>query len=712
MTHDGTTPAAQQHAGSLGRSLGLALALIVGATAVIAPPAGAAGPSVSVGDVVWRDIDGDGIQDAGEPGIAGVQLTLRGPGGSTVTDTDGVPVGAASTGGSGAYAFSNLPVLAPGESYTVIVDRGQQPLGGDGLAPTRAGVGQDRARDSSTGSADSGDLTTDKAVDSRLDFGFVPAVSVGDLVWRDVDGDGIQGPGEPGIEGVRLTITGPSGGAVTDVAGRPVGPATTDAAGRYAFGDLPALGGGAKYTVRVDGGQAALGGAGLAPTRAGAGTDRAADSSTASAASGDLTSGGARDLTLDFGFVPVVSVGDFVWRDQDGDGLQSPGEPGIRNVRLTITGPDGQPVTSASGATVGPATTDQRGRYAFGNLPALPPGRSYTVRVDGTQPALAGAQLAPTRADVGDDPALDSSTESATARDLTIPGDTDPTLDFGFSPAVAVGDVVWRDQDGDGLQSPGEPGVPGVVLTLTGPDGGPVTDALGRVVPPTTTDGRGRYGFGILPPLRAGRHYAVHVDGAQPALAGLLPTASGVGADPRKDSSTGSAVSGDLTASGDADLTLDFGFAPVALPAPLPDPPPKGPPVLDPPPPPRPAKLRKVVLTHRAGVPVLSRGARTRLTITATNRNAVALPGVRICERLPKGLVLVTAVPKAVVRSGRICWPRRTLGAGRTRTVRVTVRGRALARSRHETATATAEGGGVPAARVRRGVRVRASSGG
>src|SRR5204862_338321 len=37
-------------------------------------------PAVSVGDFVWVDSDRDGVQDPGEPGIAGVTLRLVGPG--------------------------------------------------------------------------------------------------------------------------------------------------------------------------------------------------------------------------------------------------------------------------------------------------------------------------------------------------------------------------------------------------------------------------------------------------------------------------------------------------------------------------------------------------------------------------------------------------------------------------------------------------------
>ena len=62
-------------------------------------------PAVSVGDFVWSDTGRDGVQDAGEPGIAGVTVTLTGPTGLPVTDVNGNPVNPTTTNGVGAYSF-------------------------------------------------------------------------------------------------------------------------------------------------------------------------------------------------------------------------------------------------------------------------------------------------------------------------------------------------------------------------------------------------------------------------------------------------------------------------------------------------------------------------------------------------------------------------------------------------------------------------------
>lgn len=41
-------------------------------------------------------------------------------------------------------------------------------------------------------------------------------------------------------------------------------------------------------------------------------------------------------MTIDFGLLPLIEIGDFVWRDTNADGLQTAGEPGINGVTLIL----------------------------------------------------------------------------------------------------------------------------------------------------------------------------------------------------------------------------------------------------------------------------------------------------------------------------------------------------------------------------------------
>lgn len=75
--------------------------------------------------------------------------------------------------------------------------------------------------------------------DREVTVAFTALGSLGDLVWRDVDGDGIQGGGEPGIDGVTVNLTGGPTGPLSTVTG---------GGGFYGFADLTP----GTYTVSID----------------------------------------------------------------------------------------------------------------------------------------------------------------------------------------------------------------------------------------------------------------------------------------------------------------------------------------------------------------------------------------------------------------------------------------------------------------------------
>lgn len=61
-----------------------------------------------IGDRVWRDDDGDGVQDAGEPGIGGIAVRLTSAGADGAFGTADDVVTTTTTDASGAYVFTNL----------------------------------------------------------------------------------------------------------------------------------------------------------------------------------------------------------------------------------------------------------------------------------------------------------------------------------------------------------------------------------------------------------------------------------------------------------------------------------------------------------------------------------------------------------------------------------------------------------------------------
>jgi ELWxxDGT repeat protein len=98
----------------------------------------------SLGDLVWNDGNdgnclGNGIQDPGEPGIAGAAVELFYSPDATIGNSDDISMGQVVTDASGRYSFSNL---TPGTNYYLVV---RAPAG---FNFTAQNVGGDAERDS------------------------------------------------------------------------------------------------------------------------------------------------------------------------------------------------------------------------------------------------------------------------------------------------------------------------------------------------------------------------------------------------------------------------------------------------------------------------------------------------------------------------------------------------------------------------------------
>jgi hypothetical protein len=79
-------------------------------------------PPIQIGNRVWRDLNNNGVQDPGEPGLAGVTVTLLGPGSTTlataVTDANGEYYFSTAPGTSTTSSIFNL-TLTSGGSYAL-----------------------------------------------------------------------------------------------------------------------------------------------------------------------------------------------------------------------------------------------------------------------------------------------------------------------------------------------------------------------------------------------------------------------------------------------------------------------------------------------------------------------------------------------------------------------------------------------------------------
>lgn len=190
---------------------------------------------------------------------------------------------------------------------------------------------------------------------------------------------------------------------------------------------------------------------------------------------------------------PFPQIGDRVWKDLNGNGLQDPGEPGLAGVTLQLF---------QGGKLVGTTVTDGRGAFAFNcwNVTngtadtaddGLVAGKVYQIKVTGDQMALTGLRAA--TANSGGDELRDSDAAGGILEFTMGPDEMYGHYDLGFTAAATIGSVVWGDANNNGIKDGTEAGMPGVTVRLLDVTG---TTEVAR----TTTGTDGSYQFGGLVP--------------------------------------------------------------------------------------------------------------------------------------------------------------------------------------------------------------------
>ncbi|MEA4811228.1 MAG: SdrD B-like domain-containing protein [Anaerolineaceae bacterium] len=199
-------------------------------------------PTWKLGDFVWEDLNKNGIQDSDEPGIAGVEVVLKNAKNEQIDST--------LTDEKGHYQFEGL---VNGE-YTVVFIKPE----GFGLTTTNAGT--DLTLDSNGLESK---VLIQNANDWTVDLGIIshpqgqptitvtptptvtstntstpvtptstshPTWSLGDFVWEDLNKNGVQDSGEPGIANVEVMLKNAEGVELARI--------YTDGSGRYKFTGL------------------------------------------------------------------------------------------------------------------------------------------------------------------------------------------------------------------------------------------------------------------------------------------------------------------------------------------------------------------------------------------------------------------------------------------------------------------------------------------
>lgn len=170
--------------------------------------------------ILWEDVDGNDTRDASEPVYANKTVRLY--------DWDDSLVAQTTTDSDGHYEFDRL---LP-ERYRVEIDLPAN------LEITGYQAISDKEVDNDFVRADTylASATVNLATESHpenVDGGFYTKASIGDYVWEDTDGNGLQDSHEPGFENAKVTLYRMNGG---DAIGS--GSMTTAANGAYSFTGL------------------------------------------------------------------------------------------------------------------------------------------------------------------------------------------------------------------------------------------------------------------------------------------------------------------------------------------------------------------------------------------------------------------------------------------------------------------------------------------
>jgi len=423
-------------------------------------------PAGSLGDFVWRDLDRDGIQDGGnETGISGVSVRLTPPAGMNLGNGPGNPITNV-TDINGYYLFTGLPSNG---IYTVTV-----------LTNTLPGATGTNTYDRDSGTAAPNNtaatnltVTATNGTDTTLlmDFGYNGLRSyIAGFLWEDVDCNGSTNreTAEPYLNGVTIQLLSNSTVIATTV--------TTN--GFYSFTSNFV----GNFSIRV-----VTNSGPLTTAVWSASFDTDGVISSAHTVTVTMVAGGVGLGDFSYCRVPVYTIGDTIYYDWDGDGVQDPTDEGLSNVtvRLYVDANSNGVYDVATDPLADTQVTTTNGTYLFSQVVS----NQYLVRVDPSSPGL------PISYQITGDPqgALDGQSS------LTISNANNLLQDFGYRSVFngTIGDTVWRDLNYDGTQSgPTETGISNVTVSLTADFN---SDGIYVTLTNTVTDGSGNYLFTGLP---------------------------------------------------------------------------------------------------------------------------------------------------------------------------------------------------------------------
>ncbi len=272
----------------------------------------------------YEDLNGNGMFDVGEPGMAGWTMELD-------LNNDGTVDATTVTDSSGNYIFSNVGPGDPTGTREFIVSEVQQP----GYTTT-------------TGIAGPFPISSD-AIYSNLDIGNFKYMTISGTKYHDINGDGMRNPGEPGLLGWTITLDLNNDGTTDwlDV---------TDSNGYYEFTNVGTglLGGTPELRIRE--------------TLKDGWTQTDGDPSPIPYSSGLIIQ------DFDFGNFENMDISGTKYEDINGNGSRDPGEPGLANwtFKLDLNNDGTMDMTT---------TTNGEGNYFFTDVGPGDPGKDRVFMI-------------------------------------------------------------------------------------------------------------------------------------------------------------------------------------------------------------------------------------------------------------------------------------------------------------------------------------------
>jgi len=392
----------------------------------------------SIGDFVFDDLDGDGVQDPNEPGLEGVELILY--------KCDGTEVRRDTTDVNGAYLFD---FLLPLMEYYIVADLGNY-APEYGFADQNQGSNEELDSDVNLNGIGECIHIGPGEMYEDYDVGLVKLASLGDFVWEDVNGNGQQDFGDSGIEDVIVVLI--------DNNGNEVARDTTDNQGMYLFEYVRPSDYKVEFILPGD----------YQITDPNVGNDNS-DSDVTRSNGKNVTgtinlSPGEDDLSVDAGLYICAKIGDFAWFDLNANGRQDGPENGINGLRVTLKDENGY-VVSSQKTRRDPSSGSNDGYFKF----CARPGSYYLVF---QRPGHLASSEPFAGSDSEKDSDITNTVEFYSTYYVTVQsGDMRCDLDGGFHLKATMGDRVWHDQNGNGIQDGGEPRIEGAIVQAYNSDG-------------------------------------------------------------------------------------------------------------------------------------------------------------------------------------------------------------------------------------------------